>query len=129
MTRTRLLTAALIFVGIATLLGFGIPAVTNSQRKQQAEAALAAPAAVGITSVEMRDFAFSTPNIRVAPGTTVTWTNADSAEHTVTFRDGAVNSGLLAQGQSFRYTFTTPGTYDYYCIPHQSHMIGRVTVG
>jgi len=129
MTKTRLRTAALIFVSITTLLGFGIPAVTNSQRKQQAEAALAAQPQTGVTSVEMRDFAFSAPNIRVTPGTTVTWANAGDAQHTVTFRDGTVNSGLLAQGQSFRHTFTTPGVYDYYCIPHQSHMIGRVIVG
>ena len=81
-------------------------------------------------SVNVQNFAFDPPNITVAPGTTVTWTNNDSAPHTVTATDpaGAFDSGTLRPGQSFSFTFTQPGTtYAYYCAIHPS-MTGTVTV-
>ena len=81
-------------------------------------------------SVNIQNFAFDPPNITVAPGTTVTWTNNDSAPHTVTATDpaGAFDSGTLRPGQSFSVTFTQPGTtYAYYCAIHPS-MRGTVTV-
>jgi plastocyanin len=81
-------------------------------------------------SVNIQNFAFNPPNIVVAPGTTVTWVNADRAPHTVTATDpaGAFDSGTLRPGQSFSFTFTQPGTtYAYYCAIHPS-MRGTVTV-
>jgi plastocyanin len=81
----------------------------------------------GVTQVAMANFAFAPANIQVRTGTTVTWTNDDQVSHTVTFRNGGVDSSILRTGQSFRYTFTTPGSYDYYCSIHP-YMVGRVTV-
>ena len=49
---------------------------------------------------------------------TVTWTNDDIAAHTVTSNTGAFDSGNLAAGASWNYTFTTPGTYGYHCSYH-----------
>ncbi|MER3601112.1 MAG: hypothetical protein C4339_00040 [Nitrososphaerota archaeon] len=49
---------------------------------------------------------------------TIIWTNDDIVVHTVTSDDGKFDSGLLNPGQSWNYTFTTPGTYPYHCIPH-----------
>lgn len=49
---------------------------------------------------------------------TVTWTNDDSAPHTVTANDGSFNSGNMAPTGTFTYTFTAPGTYHYHCIYH-----------
>lgn len=74
--------------------------------------------AVGVTQVRIVGFAFAPATIQVKAGTTVTWTNEDTAPHTVTFRNGMRDSGVLRQGQSFSYTFTTTGTYDYYCALH-----------
>jgi len=37
------------------------------------------------------------------------------------------DSGLLDPGESFSFTFTTPGTFDYYCIPHP-FMQGQIVV-
>lgn len=55
----------------------------------------------------------------VKSGTTVTWTNDDSVAHTVTSDTGSVlNSSSIAPGQSFSFTFTTPGTYAYHCAIH-----------
>jgi amicyanin len=77
-----------------------------------------ATAVTGVTQVRIVNFAFTPANIQVKAGTTVTWTNQDTAPHTVTFRNGMKDSGLLRQGQSFSYTFTSPGAYDYYCTVH-----------
>jgi plastocyanin len=58
---------------------------------------------------------------------TVTFTNKDSATHTVTATDKSFNSGDIKAGQSWTYTFSTAGTFDYYCIYH-SWMKGTVVV-
>jgi amicyanin len=81
----------------------------------------------GVTQVTIHNFAFQPASIQVKAGTMVTWTNQDTAPHTVTFRSGAQGSGTLQQGQSFSYTFTQAGTYDYFCAVHPS-MVGRVVV-
>lgn len=80
-----------------------------------------------VTQVSIQNFAFAPANIQVKVGTTVTWTNRDSAPHTVTFRNGMGDSGLLKQGQSFSYTFASAGTFDYYCAVHPN-MTARVVV-
>lgn len=78
-------------------------------------------------SVTIQDFAFSPATITVAIGTTVTWTNEDSATHTVTSKTGLFNSGELSNGASFSNTFTAAGDYEYYCSIHTS-MVGHVIV-
>lgn len=72
---------------------------------------------------------YSPPKIVVVIGVnnTVTWVNNDDAPHTVTARDGSFNSGNLNPGQSWTYTFTTPGTYSYFCSYH-TWMKGTVIV-
>ena len=79
-------------------------------------------------TVSIKNFAFNPPSITVAPGTTVPWTNNDSAPHTVTADDGSFDSETLQPGQSFSHTFQSPGTIAYHCEIHPS-MKGSVTVG
>ena len=71
-------------------------------------------------AVDIENFAFSPEVVEVLEGTTVTWTNLDVDNHTVTADDGAFDSGSLAQGESFSYTFDTLGTFPYHCTPHPS---------
>jgi plastocyanin len=78
-------------------------------------------------AVTIANFAFSPPMLTVTSGDTVTWTNEDSAAHTATSATGAFDSGDLAQGESFSFTFTTPGTYAYICSPHPD-MTGQIVV-
>jgi len=78
------------------------------------------------TSVSIKDFAFQPGTIAVHAGDTVTWTNLDGSTHTAT-SVGAWDTGNLASGSSRSITFTTPGTYLYYCIYH-SIMFGAVFV-
>jgi plastocyanin len=88
-------------------------------------------AAVATDSVAIKDFAFSPANITVKVGTKVTWTNQDSAAHTVTSdtdsTDGGLNSESLAQDESYSATFSKAGTFKYHCAFHSS-MTGTVTV-
>lgn len=83
------------------------------------------PAATSEEGIEIVDFAFARETITVAPGTTVVWTNAGSAPHTVTGDFG--DSGTLETGQTFEFTFTEPGTYGYVCAFHPN-MVGEIVV-
>src|SRR5579883_2145912 len=78
-----------------------------------------APAANG-NSITIANFAFAPASLTVKVGTKVTWTNNDSATHTVTDLKGAFDSGDLPTGQSFSFTFTKAGTYNYHCAIHSS---------
>ena len=62
----------------------------------------------------------------VKAGTQVTWVNRDNTQHTTTSNSGLWDSGILNPGQSFSFTFNTPGTYSYICNVHP--MTGVVIV-
>ena len=82
-------------------------------------------------TVNMRDNYFDQANITVPAGTTVTWVQSGNNSHTTTSYDGLWDSGLLpgGSGQTFSFTFNTPGTYRYFCRPHEAiGMVGSVTV-
>lgn len=81
-----------------------------------------------ITPIEISNFAFSPNTLTIGIGDTVTWTNKDSAVHTIVSDSGTeINSGSLANGASYSHTFTSAGTYDYHCSIHTS-MKGKVIV-
>ena len=86
-------------------------------------------APVATSTVEIKNFDFTPANITVKKGTKVTWTNQDSVEHTVTETDGKTgpDSQLLAQDESYSFTYDTVGTFAYDCTPHP-YMKGTVTV-
>ena len=70
---------------------------------------------------------FEPEKIRVNLGDTVTWTNDDSAVHTVTNIDEIFDSAIMKPGDIFTYTFEKGGTFDYVCTLHP-WMTGRVIV-
>jgi plastocyanin len=79
------------------------------------------------TSVSIVDNAFGSTSITVEAGSTVTWTNNGSNNHTVTADDGSFGSGTLGSGGSYSFTFNSPGTYAYHCEIHPS-MTAQVVV-
>lgn len=83
-----------------------------------------APGSFG--DVQIKDLSFNPQNLTIGAGTTVRWTNLDSAPHTIS-STGNFDSGTLATGQSFAFKFDTPGTYDYQCNIHP-FMKGQITV-
>jgi plastocyanin len=74
--------------------------------------------ASGGPTVSMENFNIVPATISVAPGTTVVWTNHDDVEHTVTASDNSFSSPAMPTDGQFSYTFTTPGTYSYFCAIH-----------
>ena len=70
---------------------------------------------------------FLPEDLTINVGDTVIWTNNDDSPHTVTADDDEFNSGNLAEGATWSYTFTEAGTYDYHCNYHGS-MTGSVSV-
>src|SRR5574338_920323 len=69
-------------------------------------------------TIEIRDFAYAPGNLQVPVGASVTWTNADSAPHTATAKDGSWDTGTLKKGDATSITFDSPGDYQYYCTIH-----------
>lgn len=76
------------------------------------------------------------PNaINVIPGSTVSWTNDDITEHTVTANEEGssaapplFDSGPIPPGMAWDNKFDSPGTFGYHCSIHP-WMTGRVAVG
>ena len=86
--------------------------------------------AFGSTIVVIQDFTFSPAQVRIRPGTKVTWVNCGQAgdvSHTSTADGGTWNSGLLAPGTTFTREFPSAGGHPYHCEPHPG-MRGTVTV-
>lgn len=78
-------------------------------------------------TVSIQNFAFSTQTVRIKKGAKVTWTNLDSASHTVTSDTGTFTSETLSQNKSFTFTFNTVGSFAYHCKIHPM-MKGTVIV-
>jgi plastocyanin len=84
------------------------------------------PAVAG-SEVAIEGFAFTPANLTVKKGTTVTWTNKDSAPHTVTGEDGGPDSATLQPNDTYQFTFSEVGSFAYHCNFHTS-MVAKVTV-
>lgn len=75
-------------------------------------------------SVDIIGLSYSPAVLAVSTGTRVVWTNTDVAAHTVTSTTNGYgfDSGSIAPGETYSYTFVSPGTYDY-----ESTLDGGVT--
>lgn len=86
--------------------------------------------AMDTNQVTYKSFDVVQPSIKVKKGTTVTWTNEDSAKHDVTPEvetDEFKASQLFGKGETYSVTFNTVGKFTYYCSPHP-YMKGTVEV-
>lgn len=86
-----------------------------------------APATLGENTIAITSSSFQPDTLTVPVGTIVTWVNQDSKAHTVSSTNAAFDSGSIASGGQFKYTFSKAGTYDYYCKLTPS-MAGKVIV-
>jgi amicyanin len=79
-------------------------------------------------AVSIDNFTFTPPSLTVKAGTTVTWTNKDDIPHGIASSGNAfAKSPALDTDQNYSFTFTTPGTYQYFCYIHP-HMVGTIVV-
>jgi amicyanin len=86
----------------------------------------ATPALAEDVAVKIGNFTFGPQELKVKAGTTVTWTNEDDIPHTVVSPNN-FRSKVLDTDGTYTFTFTTPGTYKYFCSLHP-HMTGTVVV-
>lgn len=78
--------------------------------------------------VTIDNFFFTPATLTVKTGATVTWTNKDDIPHGVASSSNAFKkSPALDTDDSFSFTFTTPGTYQYFCYLHPK-MVGTIVV-
>lgn len=120
------LQAHLILLLIAVVLVSGCVGGGNQPPANQPS-----PAA---NAVAIKDFAFSPATLTVKVGTTVTWTNQDSAPHQIASDPHPQHTGLpglfsdsLGKGQSYSFTFDKAGTLGYHCHLHPN-MKGTIIV-
>ena len=108
-----------LLLGLATVACF-LGAVSAAR----SDAAPAGPT----VQVNIFNYKFDPETVTVVAGTTVTWTNKDEIPHTVASTDKSFPASAgLDTGDSYSYTFTKPGTYNYYCTLHP-FMKGTVVV-
>ncbi len=108
-------------------------------------AAAANEGAGPVTRVELTsDLTFRPAKVTIPKGGTVEWRNISEYVHTITADPGKAadpadvalpvgaqpfNSGPLRPGDTYRHTFSVPGQYKYFCIPHEtSGMVAEITV-
>ena len=89
---------------------------------------LVARAASPATAISIDNFTFTPQTVTVKAGTTVSWTNKDDIPHGIAATNNAfTRSKALDTDDSFSFTFTTPGSYQYFCYVHP-HMTGTIVV-
>ncbi len=121
--------AAALAIGVAACGGATTPSpAASSPAPASAAPAGGSPAAAG-DAITIAGFAFNPASLDVKTGATVTWTNNDTATHSVVWDDGTTGSARLTPGgPSYTRTFDAPGTFTYHCGIHAS-MKGTIVVG
>ena len=143
-----------LIVAIATIIGIGVAGVAVFGRAPVARASLTSasvPAAVGARITIMpgvcsgggSEFCFNPESVTVPVGTAVVWTNETGVAHTTTSCTATACAGApantgsntfskpvgAANGSTASFTFTSLGTYTYYCMIHgYAAMHGKITV-
>ena len=78
-------------------------------------------------TVTIDNFTFMPAELTIATGTTVTWVNHDDIPHSVVEKDKKFRSKALDTDDSYSFTFTAAGTFEYFCGLHPQ-MVGKVIV-
>lgn len=117
-----LITAACAAVVLAACGGS-----SSSGRTSSASAATSGHSSGGGEAVSIKNFDYAPSSLTVDMGTTITFTNEDSTEHTATANGGAFDTGSISKGQSKTVTLTSAGTFSYVCTFHP-FMNGTITV-
>ncbi len=119
---------SILTVTIASLMLMTVPTSVS------AETMVSVPAGTSVPGCEETNECYIPYEVTVDVGETVTWSNDDTAAHTVTSGtaadgpDGIFDSSLFMAGTTFSHTFEEEGTFDYFCMVHP-WMIGVVMVG
>ena len=77
--------------------------------------------------VTVDDFTFNPQRLTIKAGSIVTWTNKDDIPHAIASVSALFRSKALDTDDNYSFTFTSPGTYQYFCSLHP-HMTGTIVV-
>ena len=117
-----------------TILATGLLMTTASVPAAHAETTVSLPEGTSVPGCEETDACYIPSSVSIGVGETVTWSNDDTAAHTVTSGtasggpEGVFDSSLFAAGTTFSHTFEEEGIFDYFCMVHP-WMVGNVIVG
>ncbi len=106
-----------------------VPAMTSGPKTET----VSMPSGTSVPGCEETNTCFIPSSVKINVGDTVSWSNDDTAAHTVTSGkpangpDGNFDSSLLMVGKTFDVTFDNSGSYDYFCMVHP-WMVGKVVV-
>jgi plastocyanin len=108
------------------------PTVTEPTETTPSEVQVSIPVGASTPGCETSNECFIPNAVSIVAGSTVVWSNDDTAAHTVTSGkdvtpDGVFDSGLFMAGKTFSHKFDDAGEYDYFCIVHP-WMTGLVSV-
>ena len=109
-----LVVALVLGPAIGAMLAFGTVAAQDATKKDANE-------------ITIDNFTFTPKELTVAVGTTVKWVNHDDIPHTIVEKKTTFRSKALDTDDSYSFTFTSAGTFDYFCGLHP-HMVGQVIV-
>ena len=88
------------------------------------ELLISLPTGSGVPGCDETNECFLPYDVSIGVGATITWSNDDTAAHTVTSGivaegpDGLFDSSIFMSGTTFEFTFNDAGTYDYFCMVH-----------
>ncbi|HEV8624482.1 MAG TPA: plastocyanin/azurin family copper-binding protein [Acidimicrobiia bacterium] len=114
MTKAKLSILAAFVVG-ALAASFGLVQGVSSSKADAAPA----PAMVKVKDMPPgQPKGYEPAELTAKVGQVVKWKNEGAEAHTVTAEDKSFDSGSMAPGAEFQFTFSKPGTYSYSCTPH-----------
>ncbi len=87
-----------------------------------------------LNKLDKRTMVFSQEIVRIDPGDTVFWKATDPGHNVQFISKNGVPAGVekfkSKVGKDTEFTFTVPGIYAYWCVPHKTlGMIGFIIVG
>ena len=124
-TRLIIITSIMLAMGLLANPTIITTTITPVFSQEEGSSVSIAPGAADPNN----DLSFDPPQINVPTGSIVSWTNADSIQHTVTSDEqGLFDSGPISPGDTFENVFDSAGEFGYHCAIHP-FMTGVVKVG
>ena len=73
---------------------------------------------LAVFTVHIKDFTFVPAALTVPAGSTVAFVNDDTEPHTATAYDKSFDSDAIDTNETWKHTFSKPGTFAYFCEMH-----------
>ncbi len=123
----------LVLSMLASPLAFAAPDFTLNAYPSSGPGTVGVTIPPGTGLNQSLNFSPTTLKVIVGVNNTITWTNRDLVQHTVTSTSvpagaNTFDSGTFSNGGQFSVTLAVPGTYQYHCTIHPGWMQGTIVV-